>query len=183
MVVYTAGHGARSAPEFTALLLEAGVEVLVDVRRFPGSRRHPHFSRPALAQTLEEAGISYRWRGDDLGGRRPASPGSPHVGWREEPFRGFADHMETRQFRDAVDALVADATEAPLAVMCAETVWWRCHRRLIADALVVAGAEVVHLMGPRSRAVHTLTPWLRVDGDRLVYDRDPGTGSQGTLLR
>ena len=183
MVVYTVGHGARSAAEFTTLLQGAGVEVLVDVRRFPGTRRHPHFGREALAATLEEAGIAYRLRGDHLGGRRAASPDSPHVGWREEPFRGFADHMGSPEFRDALEALVTDAAEAPLAVMCAETVWWRCHRRLIADALVVAGAEVVHLMGPRSQAVHTLTPWLRVEGDRLVYDSDPGTGSQETLLR
>ena len=155
--LYTVGHGARSTEELVAVLTSGGVGRLVDVRRYPGSRRHPHFGRDQLAISLTERGIAYEWRGDGLGGRRPPADPTRHPEWNDAGFRGFADYMDTAPFRVALDDLLSAAaapTEAPLAIMCAETLWWRCHRRLIADAAVGAGAEVVHLLGVGKRAPH-----------------------------
>ncbi|MCC6559101.1 MAG: DUF488 domain-containing protein [Polyangiaceae bacterium] len=177
--IFTLGHGARSVEEIVALLGEGPADTLVDVRRFPGSRRHPHLARAALAASLPELGVAYVFRGEALGGRRSGRPGSPHVAWEDPSFRAYADHMETPAFQAALDALEREARAGRrIAVMCAETLWWRCHRRLIADALVARGVEVVHLIGPASHAAHALHPAARLDGaGRLVYD----VGSQPTL--
>jgi uncharacterized protein (DUF488 family) len=141
------GHGARSTDELVAVVRDGGVARVIDVRRFPGSRRHPQFGREALAVDLPRLGLSYEWWGEELGGRRrPADP-TRHPEWRDPGFRGFADYMDTEAFRAALDRLLTAAASGPLlAIMCAETLWWRCHRRLIADAAVAAGAEVRHLL-------------------------------------
>ena len=169
MRVYTIGHSTRPLEEFLALLRGAGTTVLVDVRIAPGSRRHPQFAGPALAQALAGSGIEYLHL-QDLGGRRRPRRDSPHRAWRVEAFRGYADHMETPAFDAALDRVIARAAKETVTLMCAEAVPWRCHRRLIADALTVRGVEVVHLTGPSRSARHALPPFARVEGTRVIYD-------------
>ena len=172
--VFTAGHGTRTTEELVALLGEAGVTLLVDVRRFPGSRRHPHFAKEALARSLPDLGIAYEWRGEELGGRRSRrkDEGSRHPAWRNDAFAGYADYMDTRPFRDALEALEERAAAgAAQAIMCAETLWWRCHRRLIADALVLRGTDVVHLIQPGKSSPHPLNDAARPGDDGYpIYD-------------
>jgi uncharacterized protein (DUF488 family) len=171
----TVGHGTLPQEDFTALVSGAGIEVVVDVRSFPASRRHPQFGREAMERWLPDAGIAYRWE-PRLGGRRRARPDSPHGALRVAAFRGYADHMETEEFRDAIDDLLAEGGTRPVAVMCAESVWWRCHRRLLADAVVLLrGTAVEHLFHDGRIDPHRPTPEARVDGRRLVYDGgEPG---------
>jgi uncharacterized protein (DUF488 family) len=171
----TVGHGTLPQEDFTALVSGAGIEVVVDVRSFPASRRHPQFGREAMERWLPDAGIAYRWE-PRLGGRRRARPDSPHGALRVAAFRGYADHMETDEFRDAIDDLLAEGGTRPVAVMCAESVWWRCHRRLLADAVVLLrGTPVEHLFHDGRIDPHRPTPEARVDGRRLVYDGgEPG---------
>jgi len=135
--VCTVGHGARPIGSFLEVLAGAGVDTLVDVRRYPGSRRHPQFGREALATAVQESGRRYLWLGEELGGRRRSRPGTRHTALRNEAFAAYAEHMDGPQFRAAVEELIA-ARDRP-AVMCAETLWWHCHRMLIADALVLRG--------------------------------------------
>lgn len=172
--VYTVGHGTRTTEELADLLREAGVNRLVDVRRFPGSRRHPHFAREALADSLPALGIEYDWRGEELGGRRSRKKdgSSRHPAWRNDAFGGYADYMDTPEFRAALERLEAEASGGVrLAVMCAETLWWRCHRRLIADALVLRGSRVVHLIQPGNSADHPGNESARPGDDGYpVYD-------------
>jgi uncharacterized protein (DUF488 family) len=169
VAVVTVGHGARRADALLAVLRDAGVEVLVDVRRYPGSRRHPQFGRDALAGFLAEAGIEYEWWGETLGGRRRRSPDSRHTALREPAFVGYADHMDTAAFRTAVEALL-DLPGRP-AIMCAETVWWHCHRMLISDALTMRGATVTHLLDVGRRQPHHLHQTVRRGDDGWpVYD-------------
>ena len=169
--LYTVGHGARSLEELVAVLSSVRVTRLVDVRRFPGSRRHPHFGRDALAVSLPAHGLAYDFRGDVFGGRRAPAPLSRHGAWREPAFRGYADHMDTDVFRAALATLIDDATRDTIAIMCAETLWWQCHRRLISDALVARGARVTHLLSATSTQEHALAPDLvRVEGGWPVYD-------------
>ena len=178
--VFTIGHGTRSSEELVRVLVAAAVTRLVDVRRFPGSRRHPHFARAALEESLPAEGITYDWRGEELGGRRSrAEVGRPtrHPAWKNDGFRNYADYMDTADFRAALDKLVTDAVSEPLAIMCAETLWWRCHRRLIADALTIEGLDVVHLIGLGESQRHKLHPAIRVEDGRPVYD----VGETGTL--
>jgi uncharacterized protein (DUF488 family) len=171
MRIFTIGHGNRTLDELVATLRAAGVERLCDVRRFPGSRRFPHFGRDALAEALPRAGIAYDFRGDALGGRRRPGATSRHPAWRDPSFRAYADHMDTPAFRDAVVRLMADAARQPLAFMCAETLWWQCHRRLIADAVALRGGEVIHLLGPGEQRPHVLHPDVRAGDDGWpVYD-------------
>jgi uncharacterized protein (DUF488 family) len=169
VTVYTLGHSTRSAEEFMTLLREHGIAGIADVRRFPASRRHPHFGREALAEMLAAAGLHYDWL-PALGGRRAPRPDSPHTAWREPAFRAYADHMETEEFRGGLDQLVRLAGARPTAVMCAEAVPWRCHRQLISDALVARGLPVLHVLGPGAPKPHALSRHARLDGDRLVYD-------------
>ena len=171
--VFTVGHGTRTTEELAGILKEAGVELLVDVRRFPGSRRHPHFSKEALAVSLPALGIAYEWRGEELGGRRSRKKDGTtrHPAWRNDAFAGYADYTDTQPFRDALEALEKEAAGTAIAVMCAETLWWRCHRRLIADALVARGNEVVHLVQPGKSAPHPLNEFARPGPDGYpVYD-------------
>jgi uncharacterized protein (DUF488 family) len=166
----TVGHGTLPADDFAALVSDAGIGVVVDVRSFPASRRHPQFGREAMEGWLPDAGVAYRWE-PRLGGRRRPRPDSPHGALRVPAFRGYADHMETQEFSDAVDELLVEAGKRPAAVMCAESVWWRCHRRLLADvAVLLRGATVEHLFHDGRLDPHRPTPEARVDGRRLVYD-------------
>ena len=173
MTLFTVGHGSRTVDELAGVVLDAGVGVVVDVRRYPGSRRSPHLARGSLAVELPARGVGYEWQGEALGGRRPTSALSRHPAWRHPAFRGYADHMDGEEFRVALDALVARVSGPgpAAAVMCAETLWWRCHRRLIADAAVLAGVEVVHLLGGGRSEPHRVSPGARADaGGRPVYD-------------
>lgn len=172
-VAFTIGHSTRSAEEFVALLEESRVELLVDVRRHPGSRRHPQFNRGELEETLREAGIDYRHE-ERLGGRRSPSAGeSPNRAWESRGFRAYADHLLSDRGRRALDELESEARERRLAVMCAEAVPWRCHRQIIADHLVARGVAVRHVMGEGRTDEHSLRPMAEVDGQgRVVY---PGT--------
>lgn len=167
--ILTVGHSTRSSEDLVALLVEKGVRHVVDVRRFPGSRRYPHFGGVLLAETLAKSGIEYRHE-PDLGGRRTPRPDSPHTGLKNEQLRGFADHMETAPFGRALDRLLETAAAAPTAILCAEKLPWRCHRQLIADALVAAGAEVIHILGPGETTPHVTHTAARVQPDgRIVY--------------
>jgi Uncharacterized conserved protein len=171
MEVFTVGHGARPIESFLAVLRQAEVTTLIDVRRFPGSRRHPQFGREALADALAGAGIGYEWHGQSLGGRRSRRPGSRHTALREAAFAGYADHMDTAEFRTAIQALADRAATERLAVMCAETLWWRCHRKLIADALAMRGVTVTHLLDVGRREPYRPHPTVRRGDDGWpVYD-------------
>jgi uncharacterized protein (DUF488 family) len=168
----TVGHGTLAAGELAQLLTGAAVELLVDVRSYPGSRRNPQFGREAMEAWVPGAGIAYRWEGR-LGGRRRARPDSVNVALRNEAFRGYADHMAGDDFRAGLDAVLAEAAERRTVVMCSETVWWRCHRRLLSDASVlVRGAAVRHLMHDGRLVPHPLTDGAGLDRDRgcVVYD-------------
>jgi uncharacterized protein (DUF488 family) len=165
--VWTIGHSTRSAEEFLSLLQENGIERLVDVRRFPGSRKYPHFNEPLLAATLPKAGIDYVHR-PDLGGRRPTAD-SKNTAWRNESFRAYADYMETPEFQQAAAWLIEQANEQRTAIMCSEAVWWRCHRSLIADYLKVRGVEVLHILGPGKTEPHPYTSAAAIVDGRLSY--------------
>ena len=170
-VVHTIGHGTKSSEELIEMLQTTDVRRLVDVRRFPGSSRHPQFSRAALERSLEAAKLDYEWRGEELGGRRSGTESSRHPAWRNRSFRAYADHMDTVGFRAALEALEEIAVNELPAVMCAETLWWHCHRRLIADALLLRGTRVVHLLSPGSAQEHVLNPAARASDDGWpVYD-------------
>ena len=167
----TFGHGTASAGQITQLLRGARVAEVADIRIAPGSRRHPHVARAELERWLPQSGISYRWD-KRLGGFRRPSPDSPDVAWREEAFRGYAGHMRTAGFLSAAAELLAEARTRRVAAMCSESLWWRCHRRLLADYVVAAcGIPVRHLMHDGRMQEHRLSPGLRVrDDGLLVYD-------------
>jgi uncharacterized protein (DUF488 family) len=170
VTVHTVGHSTLGADEFTSLLRAHAIEAIADVRRYPASRRHPHFAQEPLAAALAQAGLRYVWF-PALGGRRRGRPGSPHVGWRSESFRAYADHMDGEEFHAGLAALLALARERSTAVLCAEAVPWRCHRQLIADALLARGVDVLHVLGQGAPDAHRLTPFARLDGERVLYDR------------
>jgi uncharacterized protein (DUF488 family) len=169
----TVGHGTLAAAAFSDLVRDAGVDIVVDVRRFPGSHRHPHFSREAMAEWLPSEGTAYRWL-RALGGRRIGSPDSPNPGLRNPQFRAYGDHMLSEEFANAVAELCGLRAGRVLAVMCAESVWWRCHRRLLADHLVlVEELFVEHLFHDGRLVMHPVTPEARRRGRVVVYcDRD-----------
>ena len=155
--------------ELVAVLNEARIKVLADVRSVPGSRRHPQFGRSQLTSSLADAGIEYvHLRG--LGGRRDAAPDSPHVALKVDAFRGYADHMATDEFTADYARLVAVAHQKPTAFMCAETLWSQCHRRMLSDRLTVDGWSVVHLLGPGKNEPHSLWDVARVVDGVLTYD-------------
>jgi uncharacterized protein (DUF488 family) len=167
--VFTIGHSTRSIDEFIELLHASGVEALIDIRRFPMSRRYPHFNRAELAAALAVAGIAYRHE-ETLGGRRQPRPDSPNGAWRNPQFRGYADHMESPAFRAAVARITESARNTVQAVMCAEAVPWRCHRNLLADALVARGLEVRHIVEKGKTNPHHLNKDARiVNGDHIIY--------------
>jgi uncharacterized protein (DUF488 family) len=168
--IYTVGHSNVSAEVFFATIAVPGVRTLADVRAIPASRRHPHFAREALAASCAERGLRYEWM-PALGGRRRASTlASPHVAWEVEAFRHYADYADTAEFVSALVELEHAARAAPTAFMCAEALWWQCHRRLIADRLLVRGWEVLHIGGGGKIGAHRLPDFARVVDDRIVYD-------------
>jgi uncharacterized protein (DUF488 family) len=178
MMLLTYGHGTEAADRTAAILRGAGTAVLVDIRTAPGSRRNPQFARAAMEGWLPEAGIAYRWE-KRLGGFRRPGTDNPDVAWHEEMFRGYAEYMRSADFLAAIGAVLDDAETRQLVVMCSESLWWRCHRRLVADfASVARGAEVRHLMHDGRTEAHQPSPGLRLrDDGLLVYD-----GGQATLL-
>jgi uncharacterized protein (DUF488 family) len=168
--VYTAGHGNRPIEEFIGLLQDAGIGCLVDVRAFPASRRHPHFARAALEQSLPAAGMRYVWEGQALGGRRKPAADSPHVALRHPAFRAYADHMAGAAFRAGMERLAGLGRSTRAAIVCAERLPWQCHRFLMSDYLVAQGNEVVHLINPGKRQAHRLNPVARLRDGLLIYD-------------
>jgi len=169
--IYSVGHGARSIEELVATLGSAKIAALVDVRSFPGSRRHPQFGKEALAASLAERGVEYAWE-PRLGGRRKRGPvPSPNPAWQVEAFRNYADHMDTEEFAAGLAALTGRAAKMPTAFMCAETHWSQCHRRILSDKLWALRWEVVHLITPFKKELHHPPPFLRIEsGARLRYD-------------
>lgn len=181
VTIYTIGHSTRTLDEFLALLGREGIRHVADVRAFPSSRRHPHFNGPALAEALAALGIGYSHH-PALGGRRRPRPDSPNDAWRNEGFRGYADHMASEEFQRAVEALLTHASSTPTALLCAEAVPWRCHRSLLADALVVRGVRVSHILDARTDP-HRLTPFAVVRGHGITYPAaERSAGSQGDLF-
>jgi uncharacterized protein (DUF488 family) len=170
---YTVGHSSRSGEEFIELLRVHAIDAVVDVRSYPGSRRHPQFSKEELERSLSGAGILYRHE-PSLGGRRKGRPDSRHTGWRTPGFRAYADHMETAEFAAGLEHLMELAASRITAIMCAEAVPWRCHRQLISDALVAGGRTVRHILDRDRWQEHELSPHAVVEPDGgLVYPGEP----------
>lgn len=166
--IWTIGHSTRSADEFLALLTGARIEALADVRRFPGSRKYPHFGADALRRLMSQAGIDYQPL-LELGGCRKAEPDSPNTAWRSAAFRGYADYMQTDEFQIGAERLAALAAQKRTAIMCSEAVWWRCHRGLISDWFKVRGVEVLHIMDEQHVVEHPYTPAAHVANGALEY--------------
>jgi uncharacterized protein (DUF488 family) len=179
MRLYTIGHSTRELHDFVRRLRAHGITRLVDVRTIPRSRRHPQFDRETLPAPLAEAGIVYAHMGG-LGGRRTPRPDSTNTAWRNAGFRGYADYMQTSEFRTSLEALIEQARRDRVAIMCAEAVPWRCHRSLVADALVARQVDVHHITTADRADPHALTAFARVDGDRVSY---PATNQTELPLR
>jgi uncharacterized protein (DUF488 family) len=191
MRIWTIGHSTRTIDEFISLLKENEIKMLADVRAFPGSKRYPHFNKDALAKSLSEQGIRYE-HFPELGGKRKSKPDSRNTAWRNASFRGYADYMETEQFQNGIERLLNiagqgaatwavaekryDGSEAvtpcAIAIMCAEAVWWRCHRSLIADCLKARGVEVLHVLGATKVDPHPYTPAARIVNGELSYETE-----------
>jgi uncharacterized protein (DUF488 family) len=170
--IWTIGHSTRKIEDFIAALETHGIKLLVDVRSLPGSKRYPQFNKETLAKSLQEHGIHYEHFAE-LGGRRKPRPDSRNIAWRNASFRGYADYMDTEDFRRGVERLVDLANEVgPTAMMCAEAVWWRCHRALISDFLKARGTEVTHIVDAKKTEPHPFTSAARIVGDTLSYAND-----------
>lgn len=167
--IWTVGHSNHPLEKFLQILAGHNVQIVIDVRRFPASRKWPHFNAAALAESLPSRGIAYVGM-PELGGRRKARPDSPHTAWRVEAFRGYADFMDTPEFAEGLEKLTALAGERRAAVMCAEALPWRCHRSLIADALIARGCEAVDILSEKEARPHKLPDFARLEGERVVYD-------------
>jgi uncharacterized protein (DUF488 family) len=172
VTVHSIGHSTRTLAELVALLREFSVQVLADIRSFPASARHPQFNKESLEQALPQEGIEYIWLGQELGGyRKKKNPNSPHTALRSPAFRNYADHMATRDFSEGIDRLLAIAATKRPAYMCAELLWWRCHRSLVSDHLVACHhVEVVHILAPRKTEPHRLHRAARLTEGKLIYD-------------
>jgi len=171
--IWTIGHSTRPLDEFLALLKQNGIRALADVRRFPGSKRHPHFGQAQLSAALAGDQIEYV-HFPELGGRRKALPDSINTAWRHPAFRGYADYMMTKEFHDGIQRLLAIAKEKPTAIMCAEALWWQCHRGLISDFLKAEGHEVIHIMGKNKIEEHPYTSAAKMINGKLSYQKtDP----------
>jgi uncharacterized protein (DUF488 family) len=166
--LWTIGHSTLTIEEFIDRLRSFEIQLLADVRSFPGSRRYPQFNRENLNASLAEAKIEYQ-HFPELGGRRRASPDSTNMAWENEMFRGYADHMQTEQFRDGIARLLDLASRRRVAIMCAEAVWWRCHRGLISDYLKADGFEVTHIMTASKSEPHPFTSAASIIDGRLSY--------------
>ena len=191
MRIWTIGHSTRTIDEFISLLEENEIKLLVDVRAWPGSKRYPQFNKDALAESLNAHGIRYE-HFPELGGKRKSKPDSRNIAWRNASFRGYADYMETEQFQKGIERLLnfagqgaaawaaAEAkhdgweavTPCPTAIMCAEAVWWRCHRSLVADYLKARGVEVLHVLGANKVEPHPYTSAARIVNGELSYAAD-----------
>jgi uncharacterized protein (DUF488 family) len=170
MRIWTIGHSTRAIDEFISLLKENEIKLLVDVRAWPGSKRYPQFNEDALAESLNAHGIRYE-HFPELGGKRKSNPDSRNTAWRNASFRGYADYMETEQFQKGIERLLDVAPDAgPTAIMCAEAVWWRCHRSLIADYLKARGVEVMHILAAHKVEPHPYTPAARIVKGKLSYE-------------
>ncbi|MDT0294222.1 DUF488 domain-containing protein [Mesonia ostreae] len=169
--IYTIGHSTHSLKEFLAMLTSVGVEVVADVRSLPGSRKFPQYNQDALADSLRKHTIEYTYF-EDLGGRRKTTPDSKNKVWRNESFRGYADYMETDSFKAELKKLEEVASSKKVAVMCAEAVWWRCHRSMIADILKAESWEILHIMGKNKTTEHPYTQPAKVTKGKLTYEED-----------
>jgi uncharacterized protein (DUF488 family) len=170
--IWTIGHSTREIDKFISVLEANGIKLIADVRLLPGSKRYPQFNRESLAKSLSERGIGYE-HFPELGGRRKPKPDSRNTAWRNEAFRGYADHMETEEFREGVNRLVDLANKVgPTALMCAEAVWWRCHRALISDFLKGRGIEVSHILHEKKTEPHPFTSAARIVNGELSYASD-----------
>ncbi|MGH2346795.1 MAG: DUF488 family protein [Chloroflexota bacterium] len=167
--VYTIGHSTRTGDDFIALLRRYDIVTLADIRTVPRSRHNPQFNTEELARTLPSEGIAYAHLAGLGGLRRGLGDASPNTGWRNAGFRAYADYMQTEPFRQSLDELLVLAARGPAAIMCAEAVPWRCHRSLVADALVIRGVVVLDIFDQRHAAPHHMTPFARVEGDRITY--------------
>ena len=176
MRIWTIGHSTRTIEKFISLLEEHGIKLLADVRLLPGSKRYPQFNKKTLADSLGKVGISYE-HFLELGGRRKPREDSPNTAWRNESFRGYADYMETEEFDKGIKRLLDLAADAgATAIMCAEAVWWRCHRSLVADYLKARSMEVMHILDANKTEPHPYTSAARIANGKLSY------GAYSTLL-
>ena len=167
--IWTIGHSTRKIDIFLSLLKENGIKLVADVRMFPGSKRYPQFGREALGKSIGEHGISYE-HFPELGGRRKAKPDSHNTAWRNESFRGYADYMETEDFRNGIARLIdLENQSGPTAIMCAEAVWWRCHRSLISDYLKARSVEVAHIIDAKKIEQHPFTSAAQIVNGELSY--------------
>lgn len=166
--IWTVGHSTRTGPAFIALLRHYGIERVADVRRHPGSRRLPQFMSAELQAALHEQGIDYRWLGE-LGGRRRAPADAPVSAWRNPSFRGYAEHLKSAEFATGLQQLLSLAAERPTVMMCAEVLWWRCHRAMISDVLKLRGIEVLHIQDEQHLSPHPYTSPARVKDGELSY--------------
>ncbi len=168
--IWTIGHSTRELGVFISLLKQNAIKLIADVRMFPGSRRYPQFGKEALAESLGEVGIRYQ-HFSELGGRRKAKPDSKNTAWRNESFRGYADYMETEEFRKGIERLVRLAENiGATTIMCAEAVWWRCHRALISDYLKARGTEVLHILDEDKLELHPFTSVANIVNGELRYE-------------
>jgi uncharacterized protein (DUF488 family) len=179
--IWTVGHSTRPIDEFLGVLGAHGIELVIDVRRFPGSRRLPHYGEAALAVALDARGVAYGWL-PALGGRRRPAPASPNLGWRHPAFRAYADHTASEEFADGLFELLLLAQGLRAALMCAEVLWWRCHRRIVADVLVSLGVPVMHIQTTRAAEPHHLSSPARLVDGRLTYAVEPGAAGEGNAL-
>ena len=179
LTVWTVGHSTRPLPDFLEVLAGCRIELVADVRRFPGSRSQPQYQQPPLESALRGVGIVYAWLPQLGGRRRPVSdPGD--TTWRHPAFHGYADYMASEEFAGGLIELLALACGLRTAVMCAEILWWRCHRRMIADALVSLGAEVIHILDVSTTQIHRLRPPAHLVGGVLSYSRAPLVSSRAS---
>ena len=180
--IWTIGHSTRTLEDFIALLHHYQVETVIDVRRFPGSRRLPQFGEAALSKSLAEQGIGYQWI-SELGGRRRPVPDSVNDAWRNVSFRGYADHLESDEFARGLELLLKVASQKRAALMCAEVLWWRCHRALVSDVLQLSGIEVLHIQDQRHVTRHPFTSPARLVAGHLSYREGVGEPLHDTAKR
>jgi len=172
-LIYTVGHSTRPIEDFIELMKTYAIETVVDVRKIAQSRHNPQYGEDALRKRLSESGISYL-RFEGLGGLRPTTPDSVNTGWKNKSFRGYADYMQTSEFEENIEKLIALAAELQTVIMCAEAVPWRCHRSLIGDALVIRGIEVNDIISESRCTPHKLTSFAKVEGDTIIYPPSEG---------
>jgi len=170
--IWTIGHSSYPIEEFIAILKAHFIEAVADVRRFALSRRHPHFNEMKLFQSLAKAGIEYV-SFSELGGRRRPLPDSPNSTWRNQSFRGYADFMLTHEFEHGIQEMLSFAAQKRTAIMCAELLWWRCHRALLSDYLKSHGIKVIHILGAKKTEEHPYTSAARIEDGKLTYTPEP----------